>query len=104
MPGAQPVVLAASWIVRASIRDQRSNTLTRSCQGWRGRKAVPGELLRLRLSRGGELLLGLGDPALALGTVRVGHGLAGEGAALAGAGETEERAHQWHGHVIPDGA
>ena len=77
MRGDQPVVSAASLIVRASIDRQGSATLTQLCQGWRGERqrglrAAPGELPRRLL-----------DAALALGALGVAHGLVGQTTALA---------------------
>src|SRR5215218_4423498 len=96
MRGDQPVVLAASWIVRASISRQGSKTLTRSCQGWRRAGPRAGGSARPGLGAARRELPSLGDLALALGAACVVHRLLGQHAALSGAGETSDGVQEWH--------
>src|SRR5215210_1921901 len=96
MRGDQPVVSAASLIVRPSIGGQ---TLTQVCQG----SAGDGASARFRGAAAlRDLLAGPLDPSLALRALGIGHGPVGQAAALGGGGEASEFREKWHVRVLPN--
>src|SRR5918999_6170196 len=91
MRGDQPVVSAASWIVRASIGRQRTKTLTRPCQGSGSGTDVrdPGAAGRVRIPAVG--------PRACLEAVVEGPGDLVEAVAIAEPARAV-RAHRFDGH------